>query len=61
MRPNGFSVRERLKQVHLMISAVKITPHMEVRDMHMMGFPASLVNTKVAGNLLLAMQHILLE
>jgi hypothetical protein len=44
-----------------MLSALKIIPHMEVRDMGMMGFPASLVNTIVAGNLLLAMQHVLLE
>eukprot|EP00957_Ditylum_brightwellii_P032938 2497654-Ditylum_brightwellii.AAC.1 len=36
-------------------------PHVEVRDMSMMDFPASLVNIIVAGNFLLAMQHVLLE
>jgi len=47
--------------MHSMLSVLKITTHVVVRDMGMMGFPASLVNTIVAGNLLLAMQHVLLE
>eukprot|EP00957_Ditylum_brightwellii_P068015 5163852-Ditylum_brightwellii.AAC.1 len=51
----------RLKQMHSMLSALKIILNVEVRDMSMMGFPVSLVSTIAAGNLLLAMQHVLLE